>query len=59
MRIIAWPSIFEAYLIFAQQGYENPQETTSCIICINCHLAKKPVNFIFQYLGQGPENERI
>ncbi len=41
--IIAWPSIFEEYLIFVQQGYENLQETTNRIICVNCHLAKKPV----------------
>ncbi|KAH9556024.1 hypothetical protein CY35_07G003400 [Sphagnum magellanicum] len=43
-RIIAWPSISEAYPIFAQQGYENPREATGRIVCANCHLAKKPVD---------------
>lgn len=42
--IIAWPSISEAYPIFAQQGYENPREATGRIVCANCHLAKKPVD---------------
>jgi apocytochrome f len=42
--IIAWPSISEAYPIFAQQGYENPREATGRIVCVNCHLAKKPVD---------------
>jgi len=42
--IIAWPSIFEAYPIFAYQGYENPREATGRIVCANCHLAKKPVD---------------
>ena len=41
---IAWPSISEAYPIFAQQGYENPREATGRIVCANCHLAKKPVD---------------
>jgi apocytochrome f len=31
------------YPIFAQQGYENPCEATSRIVCANCHLANKPV----------------
>src|ERR1700738_760844 len=44
MKIIAWPSISEAYPIFAQQGYENPREATGRIVCANCHLAKKPVD---------------
>nr|AND47080.1 apocytochrome f of cytochrome b6/f complex [Sphagnum falcatulum]AND48237.1 apocytochrome f of cytochrome b6/f complex [Sphagnum tumidulum]AND48398.1 apocytochrome f of cytochrome b6/f complex [Sphagnum lescurii] len=43
-QIIAWPSISEAYPIFAQQGYENPREATGRIVCANCHLAKKPVD---------------
>jgi apocytochrome f len=42
-RIIAWPSIFEAYLIFAQQGYD-PRKTIGRIVCANCHLAKKPID---------------
>jgi apocytochrome f len=42
--IISWPSISEAYPIFAQQGYENPREATGRIVCANCHLAKKPVD---------------
>jgi len=44
MKTIAWPSISEAYPIFAQQGYENPREATGRIVCANCHLAKKPVD---------------
>jgi apocytochrome f len=31
------------YPIFAQQGYENPHEAIGCIVCVNCHLANKPV----------------
>ncbi|KAH9530603.1 hypothetical protein CY35_20G011700 [Sphagnum magellanicum] len=42
--IIAWPSISEAYPIFAQQGYENTREATGRIVCTNCHLAKKPID---------------
>nr|QCI08689.1 Apocytochrome f [Sphondylothamnion multifidum] len=30
--------------IYAQQGYENPRETTGRIVCANCHLAQKPVS---------------
>ena len=44
MKIITWPSVSEAYPIFAQQGYENPREATGRIVCANCHLAKKPVD---------------
>nr|YP_010228212.1 PetA [Atrichum angustatum]QZJ47288.1 PetA [Atrichum angustatum] len=44
IKIIAWPSISEAYPIFAQQGYEDPREATGRIVCANCHLAKKPVD---------------
>ena len=43
MKMIAWPSISEAYPIFAQQAYEDPREATGRIVCANCHLAKKPV----------------
>nr|ABV04315.1 cytochrome f [Riccardia sp. Crandall-Stotler D-7] len=39
-----WPSVSEAYPIFAQQGYENPREATGRIVCANCHLAKKSVD---------------
>nr|WRK68033.1 PetA [Phylloglossum drummondii] len=41
---IAWPSVPEAYPIFAQQSYENPREATGRIVCSNCHLAKKLVD---------------
>nr|YP_010589235.1 cytochrome f [Isoetes australis]WAB47994.1 cytochrome f [Isoetes australis] len=44
MTTIAWPSIPEAYPIFAQQSYENPREATGRIVCANCHLAEKPVD---------------
>ena len=43
-NIIIWPSLSEAYPIFAQQGYENPREATGRIVCANCHLAKKSVD---------------
>jgi apocytochrome f len=36
-------SLESHYPIFAQQGYENPCEATSRIVCANCHLANKPV----------------
>lgn len=39
-----WPSVSEAYPIFAQQGYDNPREATGRIVCANCHLAKKSVD---------------
>jgi len=39
-----WPSVSEAYPIFAQQGYQNPREATGRIVCANCHLAKKSVD---------------
>lgn len=39
-----FPSISEAYPIYAQQGYENPREATGRIVCANCHLAQKPVD---------------
>nr|QNG62098.1 cytochrome f [Arceuthobium juniperi-procerae] len=38
-------SISNAYPIFAQNSYENPREVTGRIVCANCHLAKKPVDF--------------
>jgi apocytochrome f len=34
-----------AYPIFAQQNYENPREANGRIVCANCHLAQKPVEF--------------
>ena len=37
--------IAEAYPIFAQQNYENPREANGRIVCANCHLAQKPVEF--------------
>jgi apocytochrome f len=39
-----WPSVSEAYPIFAQQSYQNPREATGRIVCANCHLAKKSVD---------------
>ncbi|KAL2927933.1 Cytochrome f [Bienertia sinuspersici] len=42
--IITWSSILNAYPSFAQQGYENPREATGHIVCVNCHLANKPVD---------------
>jgi len=39
-----FPSMSEAYPIYAQQGYENPREATGRIVCANCHLAQKPVD---------------
>nr|YP_009545129.1 cytochrome f [Gymnomitrion concinnatum]AZB86875.1 cytochrome f [Gymnomitrion concinnatum] len=44
INILVWPSVSEAYPIFAQQGYENPREATGRIVCANCHLAKKSVD---------------
>ena len=41
--VLSRVSISNAYPIFAQQGYENPRETTGRIVCANCHLANKPV----------------
>ncbi|KAJ1681132.1 hypothetical protein LUZ63_023646 [Rhynchospora breviuscula] len=41
--VLSQVSISNAYPIFAQQGYENPRETTGRIVCANCHLANKPV----------------
>nr|QNG62157.1 cytochrome f [Arceuthobium gillii] len=43
--IIIQASISNAYPIFAQNSYENPREVTGRIVCANCHLAKKPVDF--------------
>jgi apocytochrome f len=44
INILIWPSLAEAYPIFAQQGYDNPREATGRIVCANCHLAKKSVD---------------
>jgi len=41
---LTFPSVSEAYPIYAQQGYENPREATGRIVCANCHLAQKPVD---------------
>nr|AWD77957.1 apocytochrome f [Odontosoria chinensis] len=41
---LSFPSVSNAYPIFAQQNYENPREATGRIVCANCHLAKKPVD---------------
>jgi apocytochrome f len=40
---ILFPTISNAFPIFAQQAYENPREATGRIVCANCHLAQKPV----------------
>ena len=34
-----------AYPIFAQQNYDNPREANGRIVCANCHLAEKPIEF--------------
>nr|YP_009667910.1 cytochrome f [Radula japonica]QCW58685.1 cytochrome f [Radula japonica] len=44
LNLTNWPSISEAYPIFAQQSYVNPREATGRIVCANCHLAKKSVD---------------
>ena len=31
-------------VLWNSEGYENPRETTGCIVCANCHLANKPVD---------------
>ncbi|KAK4733674.1 hypothetical protein R3W88_007935 [Solanum pinnatisectum] len=41
--ILTRTSISSAYPNFAQQGYENPREATGHIVCVNCHLANKPM----------------
>nr|YP_010471108.1 cytochrome f [Synarthrophyton patena]UVF62937.1 cytochrome f [Synarthrophyton patena] len=33
-----------AFPIYAQQGYENPRESTGRIVCANCHLAQKNIS---------------
>lgn len=32
-----------AFPVYAQQGYENPRESTGRIVCANCHLAQRPI----------------
>ncbi|KAI3834175.1 hypothetical protein MKW92_043799 [Papaver armeniacum] len=44
LYVITWPSTSYAYPIFAQQGYENPRESTGRIVCANFHLANKHVD---------------
>lgn len=56
-----------SFPIYAQQGYENPRESTGRIVCANCHLAQKPVsievpksilpNTIFEATVSIPYNE--
>lgn len=43
--ILAIPEFSYAFPIYAQQGYENPREANGRIVCANCHLAQKPVQF--------------
>ena len=40
-----FPKVSYAYPVFAQNAYENPREATGRIVCANCHLAQKPVEF--------------
>ncbi|CAK9861856.1 unnamed protein product [Sphagnum jensenii] len=57
------------YPFFAHQGYEIPQEATSCIACTNCHLAKKLVdikvpqfvfsNIVFEVVVKIPYETKI
>nr|YP_009392067.1 Apocytochrome f [Periphykon beckeri]ARW60415.1 Apocytochrome f [Periphykon beckeri] len=42
MNIMIEPA--KSFPIYAQQGYENPRETTGRIVCANCHLAQKKVS---------------
>nr|YP_010152886.1 apocytochrome f [Olisthodiscus luteus]QQW50547.1 apocytochrome f [Olisthodiscus luteus] len=39
------PDNAKSYPIFAQQAYSNPREANGRIVCANCHLASKPVEF--------------
>ena len=58
-----------AYPIFAQQNYENPREANGRIVCANCHLAQKPVEFkvpqailpdtVFEALVKIPYDQQI
>nr|ABV04314.1 cytochrome f [Lobatiriccardia lobata] len=67
--IVAWPSVSEAYPIFAQQGYENPREATGRIVCANCHLAQKSVdikvprsvipNTVFEAIVRIPHDSQV
>ena len=36
-----------AFPIYAQQSYENPREVNGRLVCANCHLAQKPIEFEF------------
>ena len=45
LLLLATTSPAFAYPIFAQQNYENPREANGRIVCANCHLAQKPVEF--------------
>jgi len=39
------PQVSLAFPIYAQQAYENPREANGRLVCANCHLAAKPVEF--------------
>lgn len=43
--LVSCPQISLAFPIYAQQAYETPREANGRIVCANCHLAQKPVNF--------------
>lgn len=43
--VVIFPSSTFAFPIYAQQNYENPREANGKIVCANCHLAQKPIEF--------------
>ena len=57
--IITQAPISNAYPIFAQQGYENPREATGRIVCANCHLANKPVEYWKKRTFEGCDQELL
>jgi apocytochrome f len=42
---VFFPQNSFAFPIYAQQAYENPREANGRLVCANCHLASKPVEF--------------
>ena len=42
---VVFPSVTNAFPIYAQQAYQNPREANGRIVCANCHLAQKPTEF--------------
>jgi apocytochrome f len=43
--LFSMPQCSFAFPIYAQQAYENPREANGRLVCANCHLAQKPVEF--------------